>query len=99
VSVVNDGETKVKGTMIQALLEIGRRQPEVLLSVCADFIKNQKPAREHRVILLNIMVEILQLSHEKIPEDLCLSLIDLSVSEMVAEKVTSSAFNPSDSRL
>lgn len=88
VNVVNDGEPKVKGAMISSLLDIGRRQPEVLLSVCANFIKDKKPERDHRVILLNIMVEIIQLSRDKLPDDLCLTLIDLSVTEMVAEKVT-----------
>ena len=88
VNVVNDGEPKVKGAMISSLLDIGRRQPEVLLGVCASFIKDKKPERDHRVILLNIMVEIIQLSRDKLPDDLCLTLIDLSVTEMVAEKVT-----------
>lgn len=42
VSSANDGDSKVRSTMQKSLFEIGKRQPNLVVSTCYDFIAKNK---------------------------------------------------------
>ncbi len=100
IASANDGDTSVKGAIAKSLLDIGKKQPNLVLSSCYDFIqKNQKVQlslvlinvqliKEHRVILLNVMYQVLELKREEVSSSLAQGLILQAIDEMTKEKVS-----------
>eukprot|EP00013_Stygamoeba_regulata_P006034 CAMPEP_0177640424 /NCGR_PEP_ID=MMETSP0447-20121125/6535_1 /TAXON_ID=0 /ORGANISM="Stygamoeba regulata, Strain BSH-02190019" /LENGTH=1747 /DNA_ID=CAMNT_0019142493 /DNA_START=242 /DNA_END=5485 /DNA_ORIENTATION=- len=82
---VYDKETGVRRTIINSLTELGRKQPNLLLSTCLEYLmKNQKCPREHRIVLLKIVIKVLSMRRDQVTKSLSLDLIQLAVKEMTA---------------
>lgn len=79
----------------------GRKKPELVLSSILEFLTKNPKVRtlttpladfveaptEHRVILLRVMHQILELKRDEIVADLALDLVGLAMAEMQREKV------------
>jgi len=88
VGVAQDGDNDVTKGISKSLFEIGKKQPDLVLSTCNDYIKtNQgKISREHRIILLNVMYNILESKKQDVTPGLAVNLVQLAISEMTKDK-------------
>ncbi|EGG22616.1 hypothetical protein DFA_04746 [Cavenderia fasciculata] len=83
----NDGDEKVRTTVIASIYEIGFRQPNIVLSLATEYLnKNQKIDLTHRVTLLKSVHSILGEKRDEIVDSLSQQLIQLSVAEMTRDK-------------
>lgn len=87
VGAANDSEGSVRGSIAKSLQDLGRKQPNLVLSSCADFIiKNPKVGQDHRVILLGVMQQVLEMRRDEVEPTLAMELKDLAISEMTTSK-------------
>ena len=82
----NDPNEKVRDSVKESLVEIGRKQTNLLLSSCHDFLRSPKPAKEHRVILLQIMLSVSNMRRDEINPELAKGIISLCMDDMLKEK-------------
>ena len=82
-----DPDKAVQATIFQSLYEIGRKQPNLHLSSILDFMrKNPNLDQKHRIILLKSLQKVLKGSLDAALPDVCMHLVDLGLSEMLAKK-------------
>lgn len=87
VEAANDADPRVRASIAKSILEIGKKQPDLVLSTCNDhLLKNLKTPREHRIILLNSIYQILELQRSEVTQGLMFSLINMAINEMTIEK-------------
>jgi len=83
----NDADAKVRRTISDSLIEIGRKQPNLILSSSLDLLKKDlKSEQRHRIILLKVIEQILSFARAQMQEELGLSMIELCMSDMTREK-------------
>jgi len=87
ISSAYDSSESVKSSIIESLEDISRRQPELVLSSCIQFIKTEgKGKREHVILLLNLIISVLEHALYTISEQLAIFLINMSLGEMTKDK-------------
>jgi hypothetical protein len=84
VKHAHDRDTKVVASIRDALVDVGRHQPNLVLSSIHEFLRNPSPAKEHRVVLLNIMLAVIELRRDTIDPQLAVGLIELAMREMLS---------------
>eukprot|EP01087_Luapelamoeba_hula_P005831 TRINITY_DN1587_c0_g1_i1.p1 TRINITY_DN1587_c0_g1~~TRINITY_DN1587_c0_g1_i1.p1 ORF type:complete len:1410 (-),score=232.80 TRINITY_DN1587_c0_g1_i1:1013-5242(-) len=83
----NDTEQRVRRTIMDALLDIGRKQPNLVLSSCLEFLrKDVKAEQRHRITLLKVIEQILAATRGNVDESLGQPLVEQALSEMTREK-------------
>lgn len=87
IAAAKDSSDKVSGDIIDSLRDISRKQPELVLSSCIQFIKTDgKGKLQHVILLLNLIIDILENDLQVISEQLAIYLIRMALSEMVKDK-------------
>jgi len=81
VRVANDEKNNVKNTMVEALRDIGKHEPDFVLLSCANLFSDEL-ALPHKVVLLNVITKVLEIQLENVHEENGLRLIELGVKEM-----------------
>ena len=86
IKKANDEEKSVRAAIFSSLQEIGRKQPNLVLSSVLDvFMKNSSLEQQHRIILLQVLQKVLQQHLENTQPDICQNLIELGMSEMLGK--------------
>eukprot|EP01114_Cavostelium_apophysatum_P008329 TRINITY_DN2073_c0_g1_i2.p1 TRINITY_DN2073_c0_g1~~TRINITY_DN2073_c0_g1_i2.p1 ORF type:complete len:513 (-),score=158.15 TRINITY_DN2073_c0_g1_i2:146-1684(-) len=87
IAAAADSDTEVARSISKSILDVGKKQPDLVLSSINDFfLKNPKLPQNHRVILLNDAYNILEMRKQEIHPNLAQHLIRLAISEMCLEK-------------
>ncbi|CAB3989713.1 maestro heat-like repeat-containing family member 1, partial [Paramuricea clavata] len=87
VDAANDKDKSVTEMVRSSLYAIGLEKPELVLSLCKDYIlKHQKLSKEHRVVLLESMGKIISDKRDVIQADLAKELLKLAFQEMTKSK-------------
>ena len=87
IDAAYDKKTDVRQDMIQALHDLGRKQPELVLSSCNLYMtKHQKLVQGHRVLILDLMKKIINDASENVSLDLAKELIHLASIELTKAK-------------
>lgn len=85
VEAICDREGNVQKSMSQALTEIGLEQEHLVLSSCSYYLtSNKKAARQHRVLVLEVMHAVLKAKLADISVDLGRDLVTCAIGEIVA---------------
>ncbi|KAL6063739.1 HEAT repeat domain containing protein [Balamuthia mandrillaris] len=83
----NDSSVKVKRTITNSLLDIGRHQPDLVISASLDFLlKNNNAPTEHRILLLKVIEKVLEVRRDQIEEDLAAPLFKVAMGDMTRSK-------------
>ena len=86
VKKANDEEKPVRVAIFGSLQEIGRKQPNLVLSSILDFfMKNPGLDQPHRIILLQVLQKVLQQHLDNTNADICQNLIELGMNEMLGK--------------
>src|SRR3989338_8541117 len=82
-----DSDNVVRNQIQGSLDEIGRSHPDLLMASARDFLKqNPKVNKTHRIFLLQLIERCMSTQRDRMDETLGISLIELSISEMTADK-------------
>lgn len=72
-------------------LSSGFRLPGLMVRSCNDWlVKNPKGAKDHRIILLDLVTNLIQEKREAITPELAQQCIELGMEEMVRDKASTS---------
>jgi len=87
VSAANDSSQSVRENIADSLKDISRKEPELVLSSSIQFIRTEgKSKKNHVILLLNIIIDILEVDLYNISEQLSIYIIRTSLNEMINEK-------------
>lgn len=84
VKHAHDRETKVCDSIKDALVDVGRHQPNLVLSSIHEILRTPQAKTEHRVVLLRTMLLVVDLRRDTIEPALGQALIELCMGEMLA---------------
>ncbi|XP_062586492.1 maestro heat-like repeat-containing protein family member 1 [Saccostrea cucullata] len=88
IDSANDRTEEGQEQISQALFDLGKHKPALVLSCCYSYLKKHtKLAQEHRVILLQCMERIVKETLDQIDTGLATDLIKLGAQEMTCSKV------------
>eukprot|EP01117_Protostelium_nocturnum_P011732 TRINITY_DN4276_c0_g1_i1.p1 TRINITY_DN4276_c0_g1~~TRINITY_DN4276_c0_g1_i1.p1 ORF type:complete len:1650 (+),score=410.28 TRINITY_DN4276_c0_g1_i1:183-5132(+) len=82
-----DDNGMVRSSLGKALVDIGKKQPNLVIATCMDFIiANEKGIQlQHRIQLLNTIEKVLELKRDQIAPELAVRLLNLAMAEMTSE--------------
>eukprot|EP01104_Vermistella_antarctica_P007673 TRINITY_DN1880_c0_g3_i1.p1 TRINITY_DN1880_c0_g3~~TRINITY_DN1880_c0_g3_i1.p1 ORF type:complete len:1673 (+),score=516.54 TRINITY_DN1880_c0_g3_i1:168-5186(+) len=86
VKNANDSKSTVRESMSSALVDIGRHQPDLVLSCCYQYLRSHSGSTDHRVVLLKVMCRVLEVTLDDIGHDLGVGLIEQSLAEMTEDR-------------
>ncbi|XP_061166579.1 maestro heat-like repeat-containing protein family member 1 isoform X3 [Saccostrea echinata] len=87
IDAANDRTEEGQEQISQALFDLGKHKPALVLSCCYSYLKKHtKLAQEHRVILLQCMERIVKETLDQIDTGLATDLIKLGAQEMTCSK-------------
>ncbi|XP_062575581.1 maestro heat-like repeat-containing protein family member 1 isoform X4 [Saccostrea cucullata] len=87
IDSANDRTEEGQEQISQALFDLGKHKPALVLSCCYSYLKKHtKLAQEHRVILLQCMERIVKETLDQIGTGLATDLIKLGAQEMTCSK-------------
>src|SRR3990167_6776342 len=87
INLAHDSVPDVRQTFVDSLQDISRKHPELVLGSCIQFIKTEgKNKKDHVILLLNLIINILENDLYTISEQLAIFLIRMALSEMTKEK-------------
>lgn len=87
VEAAFDKEESVRDSIREALVDLGKKQPPLVLSSCEMYlIKHKKLVMGHRVVLLNAMRDIVEATASQLVPELGLRLARLGITEMVSKQ-------------
>eukprot|EP00012_Vannella_robusta_P000552 CAMPEP_0206186026 /NCGR_PEP_ID=MMETSP0166-20121206/2167_1 /ASSEMBLY_ACC=CAM_ASM_000260 /TAXON_ID=95228 /ORGANISM="Vannella robusta, Strain DIVA3 518/3/11/1/6" /LENGTH=1620 /DNA_ID=CAMNT_0053601351 /DNA_START=1 /DNA_END=4863 /DNA_ORIENTATION=- len=87
IAAAHDSSEQVRADITDSLRDVSRKQPELVLSSCIQFIKTEgKSKRPHVIQLLVLIIEILENDLYNISEQLSIYLIRMALAEMVKDK-------------
>lgn len=88
VASAQDTEADVTKTLGRAIVDIGKKQPDLVLSTCNDYIKTNvsKITKDHRITLLNCMYNILESKKQDVTPGLAVNIVQLGLAEMTRDK-------------
>lgn len=87
IDAAYDKKSDVRHDMTTALHNLGKKQPELVLSSCNIYLqKHQKLVQGHRVLLLDMMTKIIKDTGSNISLDLSKELILLASNELTKSK-------------
>eukprot|EP01125_Pyxidicula_operculata_P019218 TRINITY_DN694_c5_g1_i1.p1 TRINITY_DN694_c5_g1~~TRINITY_DN694_c5_g1_i1.p1 ORF type:complete len:1709 (+),score=479.86 TRINITY_DN694_c5_g1_i1:28-5154(+) len=86
VKNANDPNPKVKKTIEDSLVEIGKFECNLVLSECKEFLDVSKAQKEHRVALLTVILKVIQLKLDVVDDELGRGLVKLALDDMILEK-------------
>eukprot|EP00055_Hartaetosiga_balthica_P017962 m.125831 g.125831 ORF g.125831 m.125831 type:complete len:1630 (-) comp9433_c5_seq1:159-5048(-) len=79
----NDGNAEVKNAFHSAIRDIGRHQPILVLSSCETFLHvHKKLDLQHRIILIQIMRDVVYDVMDHLPAELANRIVRLAAAEM-----------------
>ncbi|XP_074645058.1 maestro heat-like repeat-containing protein family member 1 [Tubulanus polymorphus] len=87
IDAAHDKSEKVRNVISSSLVELGKKQPAMVLSSCHAYIaKHTKLGQGHRVIILSTMEKIIKETLDEIKESLALDIITLASDELTKSK-------------
>ncbi|XP_056020899.1 maestro heat-like repeat-containing protein family member 1 isoform X2 [Ostrea edulis] len=87
IDAANDRTEEGQDQISQALFDLGKRKPALVLSSCYCYLKKHtKLVQEHRVILLQCMEKIVKETLDQVDTGLATDLIKLGAMEMTMSK-------------
>eukprot|EP00795_Rhopilema_esculentum_P001016 gene1016-15340_t len=87
IDVAHDKKQEVRDDISRTLVELGKRQPFLVLSSCNSYLnKHQRLIQGHRIVLLDAMARIIRDTSNWEDIDLTKELIHLASSEMTKSK-------------
>ena len=85
VKHAKDGDKAVASSIREALIDVGRHSPNLVLSSIHEYLRNPSVDRAHRVVLLKTMNQVIDLRLEQVDAHLSEGLIALLLSEMLGK--------------
>eukprot|EP00005_Dracoamoeba_jomungandri_P008470 CAMPEP_0174265646 /NCGR_PEP_ID=MMETSP0439-20130205/27313_1 /TAXON_ID=0 /ORGANISM="Stereomyxa ramosa, Strain Chinc5" /LENGTH=1648 /DNA_ID=CAMNT_0015352207 /DNA_START=52 /DNA_END=4994 /DNA_ORIENTATION=- len=82
----NDQDSKVRKEITSSLIELGRKQYDLVLSSATNYLISNRSETSHRITLLKILEKIISCSREKMNPSLAEPMMDVCMSDMVREK-------------
>eukprot|EP01116_Phalansterium_solitarium_P016259 TRINITY_DN3745_c0_g1_i3.p1 TRINITY_DN3745_c0_g1~~TRINITY_DN3745_c0_g1_i3.p1 ORF type:complete len:1692 (-),score=828.04 TRINITY_DN3745_c0_g1_i3:272-5347(-) len=83
----NDSSALVQKAISRALYDIGRKQANLVVSAnCDYFQKNARLEKAHRILLLNVLNNVIDLRRDELAADVALRVVTLALAEMTADK-------------
>lgn len=79
----HDKESKVAASIKEALIDVGRHQPNLVCSSIHEFLRNPNIERPHRIVLLLTLNQVVEIRRDQINPHLAQGLIALCMHEML----------------
>jgi maestro heat-like repeat-containing protein family member 1 len=100
IVAINDPEKNIQEEIHESLCKIGKQEPLMVLSKTLGFLNStSRSNKEHRILLMNALTEIINKNDFKWTKEIGEALIVMSCQEMIAESSIDHTWQESSSKL